>query len=134
MDLKELGQSCIEFFLSLWEKILDRIPEDKRRMFTYSLGGLVFLLIIMIVVALAGSGGRTENLQAIAANRGIPVDDLFYPEEPDFLPPLLLERLPGQAWAMDDLRQYWTDPGSGYEEKWREMAETVIDKLLEGVP
>jgi hypothetical protein len=134
MDLKEFGQDSIKNLASLPEKILDRIPEEKRKLFIYLLCGLVFLLIITMVIALAGSGKRSGDIQAVAAGPGIPAEELFYMAEPDFLPFLLLERQPGQPWAPDDIRPYWTDPVSGYEDKWREMAESVIDKLMEGVP
>jgi hypothetical protein len=136
MDLKEIGQDCIKTLLSLPEKILDRVPEEKRKLFIYLLGGLSFLFIITVAIGLAGISKRPVELQTrtAATSPGIPAEDLFYPAEPDFLPSLLLERQPRQPWTFDDLRPYWTDPGLGYEDKWREMAEAVIDKLMEGVP
>jgi hypothetical protein len=134
MGIKGFGGNLIDRFLALLDKLLDRIPENIRRIVIYSLGGLVFLCIILTIIALAGSGKRSGNSQAAITTSGIPADELFYPAEPDFLPPLLFERQPSQPWTEEELRAFWTDPGPGYEDKWRETAEMVIDKILEGVP
>jgi hypothetical protein len=140
MDIKEFGRNfkqrlngLIEGILSLSDKFLDRIPENKRRIVIYSLGGLVFLCIIFIVIALAGSGKRPENTQSAVTSAGIPAEELFYPAEPDFLPSLLLERWPSEPWTVEEIRGFWTDPGPGFEERWRSTAEAVIDRLMEGV-
>ncbi|MDR0313704.1 MAG: hypothetical protein LBI14_08900 [Treponema sp.] len=132
MDIKELGRNFIDAILSLRDKLLDRIPENKRRIVIYSLGGLVLLCIILIVIA-AGSGKRPGNPQSVVTGTGIPTEELFYAAEPDFLPSLLLERWPSAPWTAEEVRPFWTDPVTGFEERWRETAEAVIDKLMEGV-
>jgi hypothetical protein len=134
MDLKEFGQNCINIILSLPGKVLVRVPEERRRLFIYFLCGLVFLCILLMVLVLARGSNKVDDVQTAASGPGIPAEELFYPAEPDVLPPLLLERWPQQPWTTDDLRPYWTDPGSAHEDKWREMAEAVIDRLMEGVP
>jgi hypothetical protein len=133
MDIKELGRNLIEAILSLTDKLLGRIPENKRRIVIYSLGGLVFLCLILIITALANSGKRPGNTQAVVTSAGIPAEELFYPAEPDFLPSLLLERWPRAPWTAEEVHPFWTDPGPGFEERWRATAEAVIDRLMEGV-
>jgi hypothetical protein len=133
MDIKEFVRNFIDGILSLSDKLLDRIPENKRRIVIYSLGGLVFLFMILTIIALVGSGKKSANTQAIVASTGIPAEELFYPAEPDFLPSLLLERWPGEPWTEEEIRGFWTDPGPGFEERWRATAEAVIDRLMEGV-
>jgi len=64
----------------------------------------------------------------------IPADELFLPEEPDFLPGVLLDRERRSSWSEQDASEYWQDPLREGEEKWRENVEAAIDELLERVP
>ena len=134
MDIKEFGQGFIREALSLTDKLLDLIPEEKRRVFLLILGGLVFFAICLTVMALAMGLRVAVNPQSMTVNARIPPEELFYPGEPDFLPPLLFEREPHQPWTIEDLEFFWQDPKAGNEEKWREAVKTVIDKLMDGVP
>ncbi|MDR2211586.1 MAG: hypothetical protein LBO65_09020 [Spirochaetaceae bacterium] len=61
-------------------------------------------------------------------------EDFFLPYEPDFVPPVLLEREPKDGWTGEDARPFWTDPMEGREEVWRRRIESGIDALLEHVP
>jgi len=64
----------------------------------------------------------------------IPADELFLPEEPDFLPGVLLDRERRSSWNEQDASEYWQDPLREGEEKWRDNIEAAIDELLERVP
>jgi len=64
----------------------------------------------------------------------IPADELFLPEEPDFLPGVLLDRERRSSWSEQDASEYWQDPLREGEEKWRDNIEAAIDELLERVP
>ena len=132
MNFKELFQDTIEEVLSLIDKLLDRIPEERRRLFLLISGGLVLLAICFTLTALV-AGRKTNVRPQMAAGPRIPPEELFYPKEPDFLPPLLLEREPHQPWTVRDLEVFWQDPKTGNGEKWREAAKAVVDKLMEGV-
>jgi len=135
MKIKELGQSLAAQVSSLADRILDRIPEEKRRVVLLCTGCVVFIAICLTVAALATAGSRTPaNPRGMAAGPGIPAEELFYPAEPDFLPPLILERNPHQPWTIEDLELYWQDPKAGNEDKWKEAAKAIVDRLLEGVP
>ncbi|MDR3139121.1 MAG: hypothetical protein LBT95_05545 [Treponema sp.] len=59
-------------------------------------------------------------------------EELFLPEEPDFLPEFIPDREPG-PWTAEDARSFWTDPSKDAE-LWRRRTETVIDELLEQIP
>jgi hypothetical protein len=65
--------------------------------------------------------------------RPIPPEELFSPEEPDFLPRLRPGREPRAAWTQEDTGPYWTGfPAGGAV--FLDLAEPVIDALMERVP
>jgi hypothetical protein len=134
MEINELGQSLIKRCQSIADRILDRIPEEKRRFFLLSLSGLVFLAICLTIAALAIGPRAPVNPREMRSGYRIPAEELFYPQEPDFLPPLLMERNPRQPWTTGDLELFWLDPKTGNEEKWLETAKAVVDRLMDGVP
>jgi len=63
----------------------------------------------------------------------IPAGELFLPDEPDFIPSVLLERERRTIWTEDDAAEHWQNPLLIGEEQWRERIETAIDALLERV-
>ena len=133
MNFKDFSQGIINEVLSLTDKLLDRIPEERRRLLILIVGGLVFIAICLTVSALVTGPKVPANYRVMTAGSRIPSEELFYPREPDFLPPLLLKREPQQPWTVEDLEVFWQDPKAGNEEKWREAAKAVVDKLMEGV-
>ncbi len=64
----------------------------------------------------------------------IPSEEIFLPEEPDFVPGVILDRERRTEWTENDAREYWRDPLKEGEEQWREKIEIEIDKYLERVP
>jgi len=119
---------------SLADKILDKIPEDRRRLFIFTLGGLVLLIICLTLVFIMMNGRHARAVElAGVPYMAIPHDELFYPAEPDFLPELMYGREPRLYWTADDLLPFWIDPGPGNEQQWRELASSVIDRLMENV-
>ena len=77
------------------------------------------------------SGIRDERLNIRIA---IPPDEIFFPDEPDFLPGVLLEREQRAVWTEQDAAEHWQDPLRFGEEPWREMLEAAIQELLERIP
>ena len=63
----------------------------------------------------------------------IPAGELFLPDEPDFIPSVLLERERRTIWTEDDAAEHWQNPLIYGDEQWRERIETAIDALLERV-
>jgi len=111
---------------------LDRLPPEKRRTLLFAFGGLCALFIFLIILTLAFSSGKTKNGASPAKLAGIPREELFYPEEPDFLPAFLLKRPPKHFWTAEDARPWWKIPGN--PEFWQNEIKTAVDKLMEGVP
>ncbi|MDR1862534.1 MAG: hypothetical protein LBQ67_01295 [Treponema sp.] len=119
----------------LADKFLSRLPEEKRRPLLFCFGGILVLLICLIVITLVMSlGGPREGEGQEAVELTIPVEELFFPGEPDFVPSILLEREPRRFWTADDAGPFWKDPGELGRDQWLKEMELVIDKLMEGVP
>jgi hypothetical protein len=95
---------------------------------------LAVLLILGLVMLLAMNNNSEREPVPQALRPLIPPEELFPGEEPDFIPPVILEREPRQAWTGEDAAPFWKDPLERGEEPWRERIESVIDELLEGVP
>ena len=64
----------------------------------------------------------------------IPPEDLFLPDEPDYIPGVLLEREQKIVWTAEDAKEHWQDPLKFGEEEWRQKIEASIDEILERVP
>jgi hypothetical protein len=116
------------------DRLLSRIPENKRRPLFFCLGGIVVFLIVFIVITLAGSGRAGKREAGEVVELTIPPEELFFPGEPDFVPPLLLKREPRRFWTPDDIAPFWRDPGNLGRDQWLKEMELVIDKLMEDVP
>jgi hypothetical protein len=101
----------------------------------FILTGLALALCILLLAAVALGKPAVENpVTEVFRSAPIPPEDLFLPDEPDFLPPVILEREPRDAWTADDAEPYWYNPLEQGEEEWRERVEQVIDELLERIP
>ena len=111
-----------------------RVSAEKRRPMLFALGGFAVLFLILIIAILAANLGGPKKSAPVDLSAGpvIPPEDLFIPEEPDFLPDFLLEREPRRSWTVDDIRPYWRNPGN--EGLWRGEVKSAVDKLMEGVP
>jgi hypothetical protein len=95
--------------------------------------GLAVLTLVMRRGTEEASVSQNELDRSFRA-LSIPSEDLFLPDEPDFLPGIILEREPRGAWSSEDARPFWKNPSDGDEAKWRERISSTIDELLEGVP
>ncbi|MDR3114622.1 MAG: hypothetical protein LBU25_03780 [Treponema sp.] len=111
-----------------------------RRNLLLLLGGLVFLLICLmgILISMHHNAQIPSNFSRTLSNDFKPLsiapEDLFLPEEPDFLPEVLLNQEPRNPWTLEDVRPFWTDPLQDDPELWRERIKATIDTFLEGVP
>jgi len=77
---------------------------------------------------------RADDQTSLNFKIPIPPDEIFLPDEPDFIPGVVLERERRTAWTEKDAQEYWQDPLKEGEEQWREKIEAEIDKYLERVP
>ena len=116
------------------DRFLDRIPEEKRRPVLIGLGGLLGLFLVLLIAALALNSGKRQKSSPAAMTAGftIPQEELFIPEEPDFIPEFLLVREPRRYWSLEDIRPFWR--ALEYDERWKEEITSAVDQLMEGVP
>jgi hypothetical protein len=129
-----------QLWVLLPEGIREKLPwlEDK---LGFILAGLVLALVILLAALIPASRGPADTrAMGPSAEAGmfkpapISPDELFLPDEPDFLPGVILEREQRDSWTVEDAEPYWYNPLEQGEEAWRERVEQVIDELLERVP
>ena len=123
----------------LGEKLLERIPGERQRLVLLCAGGgLALLLLLFAGVSLLTGGGSAKAVPQAGINPPvravIPPDEVFLPEEPDFVPGVILELERRSSWTASDAAPWWQDPLKNGEEQWREQVEMVVDNLLERVP
>jgi hypothetical protein len=120
------------------DQIQKLIPPEKRRIVLIcAAGGLV--LVIGLGALMTNKSGkqaasRPRHGSGSDQRFAIPPEDLFLPDEPDFIPGVLLEREQRTSWTAQDAAVYWQDPLKNGEEHWREKVEAVIDEFMERVP
>ncbi|MDR2314587.1 MAG: hypothetical protein LBE02_08655 [Spirochaetaceae bacterium] len=98
---------------------------------------LVLVLLFLTFLLLRFRSGRDKVSgppELSPADPAFSTEDFFLPYEPDFVPPVLLEREPKDGWTEEDARPFWTNPMEGAEGLWRGRIESGIDSLLEHVP
>jgi hypothetical protein len=129
----ELFEKIIAFFQDKFNKLTG---ESKRRLALVCTAIFVVLLTLSVIISIRkpdGEGISSENKRE-RINLAIPAEELFLPDEPDFLPGTLLGRERRTSWTEQDAVEYWQDPLRSGEEQWREKIEAAIDEFLERVP
>jgi len=121
------------FFKEWIGKLTD---EQKRRLVLICTAAVAVLLTFSVIAPMVSRSGKDSpsEPERLKLNIAIPADELFLPEEPDFLPGVLLDRDRRSSWSEQDALEYWQDPLRDGEEQWREKIEAAIDELLERVP
>jgi hypothetical protein len=120
---------------------LSHIPAGRLKTLFIGLGSALFVLIICLIVTVSGMN-RAKNTPADSTDTlsrafqlpAIPPEDLFLPDEPDFLPGVIPGREQRDSWTAGDAAPFWYNPLEEGEEPWRERIASVIDELLEHVP
>jgi hypothetical protein len=126
------------FFADLWQ----------RRRKTLLVGAGISALFLFLIITVLVSTAERRSTDLRSANAGspaqvsdlfrpqvIPPEELFLPDEPDFLPPVLLEREQREFWTAEDARPFWWDPLDvpGGSETYLDQITSVIDELMEHV-
>jgi len=113
---------------------INNVGPDKKKPLLIGFGALVVLFLILIIAAGISSSRKRQkaSLDAVAGNLTIPIEELFIPAEPDFVPEFIFEREKRSFWSLEDIRPYWKIPDSG--DRWLEEIKSAVDKLMEGIP
>jgi hypothetical protein len=128
--LKKIVQFIKEWFKNL-------TAEQKRQLIIICTVIFVVLLTLSVIIPMIGSGTTEEKLtepDRMFISVPIPGEELFLPDEPDYIPGVLLERERRLSWTDEDASEHWQDPLKYGEEQWREKIEASIDEFLERVP
>jgi hypothetical protein len=102
-----------------------------------ALGLIVCLLVVLGVVSYQRRHPKAAPPPPLAdlfSPLPIPPEELFMPDEPDFLPEVLWERAPRESWTPEDALPFWTDPLDNNRRVWEGRVEGMIDELLERLP
>jgi hypothetical protein len=141
---KERAEKLYVHVLPLGEKLMERVPEGKRRLILIgSAGALVAIILVITAVSLVPqrqSKPRESASPALPPPSSaptrvvIPQDELFLPFQPDFVPGVMLGREQRTEWTAEDVEPFWQDPLKDGEQQWRDRIEKIIDDLMESVP
>ena len=131
---KGMGADIPGKIKSVTERFIGRVPSEKRRILLFGFGGAVVFFFILVISVMAFNSRRPEKSVPpnVSAGTTAPVDDLFMPGEPDYLPEFLLERDPRRFWSLEDIGPYWKNPAEAG--KWKNIARSAVDQLMETVP
>jgi len=126
--LGKIIQAIKDWFLAL-------TAEQKRQLALICTGVFSLFLTLAVLISLfTGEKEKPVEIEKTTIISPIPAGELLLPDEPDFIPGLLLERDRRTSWTEEDTEPYWQDPLRQGEEQWRENIENEIDKILERVP
>jgi len=98
---------------------------------------VVFSLVLslFVIIPMINKDDKIPGApERININLSIPAGELFLPEEPDFIPGILLMRDRKTSWTEEDAAEHWQNPLKHGEEQWREKIELSIDEFLELIP
>ena len=126
-------EKMIRFIQDWFQKLTG---EQKRRLVLVCTAGFAAILTLSVIISISTSGREEQPVEPDRPNLNyaIPPDDIFLPDEPDFIPGVLLERERRSGWTEQDASEYWQDPLIYGEEQWRVKIEAAIDEFLERVP
>jgi hypothetical protein len=125
-----------EFFAAAAERLGVR-----RKWVFISLGALALLLVIAFSVPalLTRRSSRSaphpgSDISEAFKPGLIPPEELFLPEEPDFLPGVIPERERREVWTAEDAEPFWTDPLEAGPKAYLDRIGGTIDEMMERVP
>jgi hypothetical protein len=97
--------------------------------------GLLLLLLLLLLITRRTESASEKPVQHLTVSppAAIPPEEIFLPEEPDFLPKILLEQEP-HTWNEEDARPFWTNPLENNAAQWRNDMKTTVDRIMERVP
>jgi len=133
---------AVEKAAELGKRLMEKVPPEKRKpVLMISAGACVVLVLVFAGIPLLTRDKPDERKSAASAAGNTPVkqgiippDELFLPNEPDFIPGVMLEREQRTEWTTADAAPLWQDPLKNGEEPWRNHIEKTIDEIMESVP
>jgi hypothetical protein len=99
---------------------------------------VVLCLLAILMITRHETGQKSVPMQKtvqLDTKRAItiPPEELFLPDEPDFLPTVIFEREP-RKWNAEDALPFWTNPLENNPGQWQDDIKSVVDGIMERVP
>jgi hypothetical protein len=94
----------------------------------------LFLTSSVIIPMMGKDDEIPAQPERMNINLPIPAGELFLPDEPDFIPGIILQRDRRTSWTEEDAAEHWQNPLRFGEEQWREKIESTINEFLERIP
>ncbi|MDR2344118.1 MAG: hypothetical protein LBD86_06280 [Spirochaetaceae bacterium] len=141
MKLTELAYSLKWFFSGLQDRPVKALKKlrvhGKVRLIVVC--STVLLVAVTLVTALTvritlNADAEKNTRYSFFSFDPLAPEDFFLSEEPEFLPPVMLEQERKDAWSVEDASEFWTAPSEFSGEFWREEVSASIDRLLEPLP
>ncbi len=126
------------------EKLNELFEKQKKTIMTV-FGVLVVVLCLLIGVRFlqqhlekehaetARINAMNRTIQETAEKPSIPIEEIFLPDEPDFLPEVMLDREP-EKWTAEDTRGFWTNPLEHEHIDWRENITNAVNDIMANIP
>jgi hypothetical protein len=117
---------------------LPAVLRDRPKLAVMGLGALILVFAAVLLAALVSLGTEKPppgaEISGALSPRAIPTEELFLPSEPDFLPPVILEREQRDLWTVEDALPYWTDPLKGEDIPYVNRMRGMVDTIMERIP
>jgi hypothetical protein len=141
MGLEDLAYSLKWFFSRLLDKPLTALKKlwRQKTVRLTTLCAVILLVVIPLVILITVKIAFIQRDKKTASDYAfkpdpIAVEDLFIPDKPDFLPPVMLEQPQKEFWTSEDAIEFWTAPAEFPDEFWRNKISESIDRILEPLP
>ena len=127
--------------ISLKEVVMKKSDgmQSKRKVAVIGISVMGTLLILCIFIIARGFISRSvqgtgfQTFGNMSRTRIIPPEELFLPEEPDFIPDFIPDRPKKNVWTSADAEPYWVDPLLEGSEKYINMIDTTLNNKMEQV-
>lgn len=117
--------------------VIDKFLRKYRNVLILGAGVVALLFMTLIAVSLINTKSTKRQRFPIQAEKitpsFIPPEDIFLPDEPDFLPDVLLEKQP-KKWDTQDVRPFWTNPLENNTSQWEDDIENTVNEIMEKMP
>jgi len=113
---------------------------QKRRLALVCTGLFAMVLTLSVLISVESRNREIQRKiefsepERLFINSPILAGEFFLPDEPDFVPGVILQRERRTSWSEEDAAEFWQDPLRFGEETWREKIEAAIDEFLERIP
>jgi hypothetical protein len=134
--MKDWNQLTIPF----QEKIQSLASNKKNLMLICGCAAGILLLLLLLVISLGMNHNRdemknvSEKVNQLLAPQAIKPEELFLPDEPDFIPEVMLNREPRDVWTNEDAEQFWVDPLQENSDVWKNRIIKAVDDIMENIP